>query len=514
MTEGNSETDRLEPIQRYVPLAAWAIVLLTLLFIPLKVLKYGYLPPDDALRHAAKAVSTNSWEQIMVMGPAYHFDPNWGWHHFLHAFHNAFNWDAEALVIFTVVLLYVIGNWSIAGCLRRPEAWLVAVIIVSLVTDMTSRFMLGRPYVLTIAAVGIILLMWQRHGATPPKWTVMLWMTPLIAAAVFLHGVWYLWALPVAAFVLAGQFRWSILLAASAALGTMLGAALTGHPVASLLQAIQLALRAIGMHATQTTLVGELKPSGGEIFTLIILGALVVMRQLGKINGPSLLRHPAFWLTALGWVLGCETYRFWEDWGAPALMVLVASEFQLLFESRLVIDSLQRLGLVVALTVTCYVVTTNDVNSRWTNHLTWQYLDPKDPENTDLKGWMPEKDGILYSGDMWLFFKTFFKNPDGEWRYALGFEPTLMTDENFKVYSKIMWNFGDAKAYKPWVEKMRPADRLVIGSSRGAPPNIPQLEWTYPISGEWIGRLPRPVAPGTAAPMVPAGTNAVPPTAQ
>ena len=33
-------------------------------------------------------------------------------------------------------------------------------------------------------------------------------MTGLIAASVYFHGTWYLWVLPVAAFFLAGQFRW------------------------------------------------------------------------------------------------------------------------------------------------------------------------------------------------------------------------------------------------------------------------------------------------------------------
>ena len=510
MTEGNPGPDRFENFRRYVPLATWAIVLLLLLFIPLKVIKYGYLPPDDALRHAAKAVSTHSWEQIMVMGPGWHIDPNLGWHRFLHAFHEAFNWDAEALVVFSVIMLYVVGNWSIASCLRRPEAWLVAIILVSLVSDLTSRFMLGRPFVLTIAALGVILLQWQRRGPAPARWHDVLWMTPLIAIAVCLHGVWYLWALPIAAFFLAQQFRWCFLLATSWVLGTLLGSALTGHPVASILQAIQLALRAVGMHDTQATLVGELKPSGGDIFTLLFLGGLVVWRQLWKSGGPPLLRHPAFWLTIIGWILGCETFRFWEDWGAPALMFLIAMESQSFFESRLVIDSLQRLGLVAVLALTCYVVTTNDVNSRWTNHLTWQYLDLHDQQNTDLKGWMPDPGGVLYSADMGIFFKTFFKNPDGDWRYALGFEPTLMTDDNFKVYYKAMWNFGDLKALQPWVDKLQPADRLVVGGSRSSPPNIPRLEWNYPITGVWIGRLPRTVEPGTAPPMAPAGTNAVP----
>ena len=194
--------------------------------------------------------------------------------------------------------------------------------------------------------------------------------------AVFLHGVWYLWVLPIAAFFLAQQFRWCFLLAASWILGTLLGSALTGHPVESILQAVQLALRSVGMHPTQNTLVSELRPSGGEIFSLLLIGGLIVLRQLAKLNAPPLIRHPAFWLVALGWVMGCETFRFWEDWGLPALAVLIAGDLQLFFESRFAADSFQRLALVCGLALTMYAVTTNDFNSRWTNHLAWRYITP------------------------------------------------------------------------------------------------------------------------------------------
>ena len=89
MTDGKRQFDFsfLEPFRRYVPLAAWMIVILLLLIIPLKVIRYGYLPGDDALRHAAKAVSGKSWPEILVLGPAFHFDPNWGWHWLLGKIH-------------------------------------------------------------------------------------------------------------------------------------------------------------------------------------------------------------------------------------------------------------------------------------------------------------------------------------------------------------------------------------------------------------------------------------------
>ena len=41
---------------------------------------------------------------------------------------------------------------------------------------------------------------------------------------------------------------------------------------------------------------------------------------------------------------------------------------------------------------------------------------------------------------------------------------------------------------------MRATDRLVIRGNGGSPPNIPQLEWNYGVSGIWIGRLPRAAA--------------------
>ncbi|HEY1662079.1 MAG TPA: hypothetical protein VGI03_06645 [Verrucomicrobiae bacterium] len=489
---GNPVPNKFEAIERYVPLLSWAIVLFVLLVIPFKITGYGYLPSDDALRHAAKAVSGKPWQDILVLGPAFHFDPNWGWHWFLRQIHLTFNLDAEPLVVCTVIALFIITNWSIAVCLKRPEAWLAAFVLVALISDMTSRFLLGRPFLLSIAALGIILLVWQRQRGSPPKWNTMLWMTGLLTGTVFLHGVWYLWALPIAAFFFAREFKWCFMLAASWVVGTFLGSALTGHPIVSILQAIELALNSLGMHGNQFTLVGELKPSGGEILPIIFVGGLVVIRQLARLPAPPLSRHPAFWLAALGWLLGCQTFRFWEDWGAPALMILIATDLQLLFEAKFPADSFRRLGLAVALCAAAWAVTTNDIANRWTNNLSWRPINTSDPAQTAaLQGWLPEKGGIFYTADSEFFFQTFFYNPGGDWRYALGFESTLMTPDNFKTYQDIVLNLGDAKAYQPWLEKMQPQDRLVIQGGAGDRPNIPQLEWARPVGNYWIGRLPK-----------------------
>ena len=307
------------------------------------------------------------------------------------------------------------------------------------VSDFTPRFLLGRPFVLSMAAMAVILLVWQRHGASPPKWRTVLWMTPLIAAAVFLHGVWYLWALPVAAFFLAQQFRWCFLLAASWILGTLLGSALTGHPVESILQAVQLALRAVGMHQTQLTLVSELQPVRRRNLHHPAARRPDCPAATGEAERAA--AGPPSGVLARRDGLGArmpDRSGFGRTGALPALAILIAGDLQLFFESRFAADSFQRLALVCGLALTMFAVTTNDFNSRWTNHLAWRYLTPDEPE---IAGWLPDKGGTFYTVDQSLFYQTFFKNPNGDWRYVLGFESTLMPDEDFKVYHNVAVEF-------------------------------------------------------------------------
>ena len=253
------------------------------------------------------------------------------------------------------------------------------------------------------------------------------------------------------------------------------------------MQAVQVLLLATGKHLTQRTLAGELQPDSGDLQALYILGGLLILRRLTNLSAPSFLRDPVFWLVGLTWALGFRVGRFWNDWGWPALMVLVAGDLQLLLASRLALDSFRRLGLAAAAAVLAFLSITSDAGGRWTYNLTAQYLTA---DNPDLKGWMPAKDGVFYSADMSVFYQTFFKNPHGDWRYILGFEATLMRPEDFEVYHKVLWNFGDAKAYAPWLLKMTPADRLVLRGGRSSPPHISQLEWNYGVSGIWVGRVP------------------------
>jgi hypothetical protein len=105
MTEDNenSNSSPLDALRRYVPLAVWAIVILVILAIPLKIIGYGFLPGDDALRHAAKAVSGKPWTDILVLGPSFRIDTNFGWHLLLRQIFLWSKCSTEGLVLFAVV---------------------------------------------------------------------------------------------------------------------------------------------------------------------------------------------------------------------------------------------------------------------------------------------------------------------------------------------------------------------------------------------------------------------------
>lgn len=488
MTDQHHPFRLLDPLRRYVPLAAWIIAISVIILVPLKIIGLGYLPQDDALRHAAKAVSGKPWSEILILSPVYKIDHEFGWNWLLAKIHVWENWDAESIVVFSVVSLFILVNLAALVWLRRPEVWLITLLAAIILSYIPQRFMLGRPYLITVAALITVLFLWRSRRGSPPRTPAWLLMVAATAASAFFHGAWYLWVLPVAAFVLAGEFKWGIALGISWVVGVLFGSVLTGHPIEYPLQALQLAFLAVGAHLTQRTMAIELQPFSGDYLALSAVGALLVLRSLAKLNAIPLTRDPAFWLACMCWALGFKVGRFWDDWGWPALMVLIASDLQLLIEQRFELDSFKRLAMVCGVALAAYLGITCDTGSRWTSMLMAQFLTE---DNPDLKGWMPGTNGIFYTADMSLFYQTFFKNPHGQWRYMLGFEPTWMPKEDFEIYHRIMWNFNDGKAYAPWVRQMKPADRLAIRGGGGGPPDVSGLEWKYGVSGIWVGRLPQ-----------------------
>jgi len=507
---------RTNELKRYVPLAAWIIVVLTLFCIPSKIISYGYLPADDALRHAAKAVSGKPWQEILVMRSDFKIDPHPGWHATLGAIHHALNCGSEPLVLISIVGLMLLISAVVLPRLRWPETWLASLLVVSIfVPRFINRLLLGRPYLFTIAVFLALIFIWFGLQNRRPRWSGIIASVILIALAAWVHGSWYQLGIPIAALVLAGQWRSAAWYGGSWLVGSFLGCGLTGHPFQFLEQSVHHLFGVFGDYHLDRQLVTELLPSGGDPQMVLFLIGILLWRAFSATRASAQpddsssdataltlsarltqsLSSPLFLMTIFGWLLGLRVFRFWDDWGLPALMVWLALEFQTQLQKRLAFDSPQRLLIALGLAVGLFLATTSDLSNRWTSNLTNEYLVRENPE---LAGWLPEDHGIFYSADMRFFNETFFRNPTAPWRYALGFESALMLPEDLEVVRKVQWNFGDVRAYEPWLKKMKPEDRLALRASwlpNGGPPNIPELEWRYAVKDIWVGRPTNNPAP-------------------
>jgi len=471
--------------QGWVRIGIWLFVTAILVALPWHILSHGYLPPDDALRHAAKAVSGKSWPQILVMRPDITIDTNPGWHWILARIYHLTGSNTRALVRFSVVSMFLLFTAAPLPWMRRPEAWLGALAVVLTVFPYFAfRAFLGRPLFVSMAAMLILLCVWTR--AERARGGVLLLTISLMALSTWVHGSWYLPTLIPVVFLLAGAWGKALLLVACWAAGTILGASFTGDPWAFLTQSALFAFRALG--APRASLVGEFQPFTGGYPAAIIVALVCLHRKVAAKPLFTILRDPIFLMAFLGWLLGFRWFRCWLDWGLPAFTLWLGRQFAESLASATRAQTAARLLTSACAALVLLVWVGSDREARWSKYGKFECLDASRPEHA---GWVPDADGILYSEQMSAFYQTFFVNPHGNWRYALGFEPSLMLPEDLAVFREI-WGGGEVfAALTPWVKKMRPADRLVLHYGPRPPPPIRELEWYYAAPHNWVGRLPR-----------------------
>ena len=463
-------------------LALLAVVVLAA--IPLRVVGYGWLPRDDVRRHAAKVVSGKEWPEILVLRPEARVDEHPGWHGILGAAHALGVETPRGLAVVAIVLA---GTCFLVAPLvgfARPEAWLAALAVAALFEPgFFHRVLSGRPLVLAMAVLAVLAATWTRFRSERVPWGAWTGLAALFALAVWVHGGWYLWLLPLAALFAAREGRAGARIAAAFAFGALAGACASGHPVAFLGQAIAHLFWAFATSDLQAQLATEFQPGQpGAAWILAVAGILVWRR--GRM-GTRPLADPVFLIALAGWTLGLHVSRFWTDWGLPATCVWMA----MCLQEALAADrrpSTRILATAFAASVLFLAVTGNR-GDRWSSREGDRHLSLADPV---LRPWLPAPGGILYSNSMGVFYDTFFENPGAPWRYLVGFEPGMMPPAELAVFRGIQSAFAADAAFRPWVAELKPEDRLVVARAAGPAPAIPELEWYSPFAGVWIGRPP------------------------
>lgn len=472
---------------------AWSLCVVTLLAIPVAILDHGFLPPDDATRHVAKVISGKSWPEIMVMRSDITIDLHSGWHALLSAVRRWTDTDKDGLITLAICGLFYAFTITPLRGMARPESWIVTLLLATISGEsFAMRLCLGRPFLVPETVLVAILLLSSRT----PRWSAahLVAMTLALALSSWLHGSYYLFALPVGAFLLAGAWRQGLELAGAWICGSVLGACFTGRPVDFLVQQVAHMRNVVGHDTMESVLTTEMRASDGALPVLVVAFAAAVLDRLahGRWRREQ-FESPLFVLALLGWVLGFKVERFWLDWGLPALLVWLALQIDAALAARVPAGDWRRVAACGLACIALFHAMTSDRGSRYSSNLSVQRFNLADPEQA---AWLPEPGGILYSTDMGVFYRTFWANPSAPWRYAFGFEAGLMTDENLAVFRAYQASSGDVRTLSPWVERMTPQDRLVVRATAATRPNVPALEWRYVLKDTWIGKLPR--APGSS----------------
>lgn len=473
-----------------VPRVARLLVLSAAVLIPFRILGHGYLPVDDALRHAGKAVSGKPWSEILVMRPDMPIDSHPGWHALLSAVHHVTGWGTHALVVFSVVSLFALLSVPAVVLLRRPEAWAVSLLAVAVAEpQLFGRLYFGRPFLVTLAAYVTVLFLLPRLQAERAPRSAMAVIVAVLATAIWMHPVWYLSLLPVLACGLARWWRAGYRLLGCFLVGVVLAAILTGHPLDFFAQTLQHGRLTVALDAQTETLSMELRPQSGSPLLLLGLLVLVGWRALqGRLTRAD-LDAPVVWLVGMCWVLGWVSLRFWSDWGIPAVLVFVSLQVDALLAERVPERAPRRLLLAAAACGVCVLALSANVDGRFMPAHR-RYLALFNPAAREA---LPDPGGILYSDDMGLFFQGIYRLPHAPWRYMVGFEPALMPPQDLALYRAMTDRRNRVpEMYDLWVRRMRPEDRMILETTGlRDPPPIPGLEWHYLPPTYWSGRLPR-----------------------
>ena len=497
MKENKNTKQNLQSISeiktvRIIPLLILLACLIVLILIPLKIISYGYLPSDDALRHSGFSTVDKTWNDVLVSDYAIP-DMHIGWHQTLKYIHKTTNATADELVTFSVVLLFLLWVIPSLFMLKRPESWIFALLLAYWLAGLNMRLFLGRPGIFHGAVLVWMLLLADRLNEKKNNWGIYFFLTFTTALSIYWRTTWFMYALPVLAFVLARRWRATVRLLGILTVAMGLATLATGPTL--MINSLVLSFKVMGSAEYVTQLVGELQPMTSFMSILLTLSLFSIWIHL---RGDQLRRFfdtPSFYLLIISAFLGVSAIKWWLDFGVPSFVVLICLEMdsslsETPFFTRVLSPiSLRRLGIVLATCTMLFLCFTVDERGRWTAALHNEEIDITDK---NVQPGLPEDGGIIYNDSMGTFFQTFFNHPDQNWHYILGFEAALMPKEDLQIFRNIQWNSGALKAYDPWIQKMTKKDRLWIAQGLGAPhPRIKSLEWTRLTSFLWSGRLPQ-----------------------
>jgi hypothetical protein len=468
-------------------IAAIILLFVVFLFVPYRILNFGFMPTDDANRHVAFSVTDRNWTDVLEIEPNLSADHNAGWHYVLKKVHKYLGINKEALLKTVIISLFLIFN--LVGTLLSPNiaSWIIVMLLI-FVFDRSSfiRLLLGRPFIISFIVTLILFKLWfiepKKQISSISKYLISIFF---ISLAVWLHGTWYTFLLLPVALLLSGKVTKSFELCLIVLLSTVIGAYLTGEFEHFLRFHYEATLNIFTEKIYNWQLVTEF--AEGNIYTLWFFPTSIIIILLiysKKLCLNELSKDSLFIMILLCWMLSIKVVRFWVDWGAIALMFWLSNKISYLIEDMQSVKKPFFRCVLFVFTVLSFAIIIP--NSSWNNQKDRKSysVDFSKPQFADYK---PLDGGIIYNDSMNHFYYQYFADPEGKYKYILGFEPAIMPQEDRKIFREIIYSLFHYSSYKPWIDKLTEKDRIFVSYDISS--HYPQLDWIKAGKHLWIGKI-------------------------
>ena len=471
-------------------LLAIIIIAIALILIPLKIISIGYKPLDDACRHVAFSMGNRNWSDILVITPGLESDHNAGWHTLLRVVQRCLNFDKEQLLNFSIIFLFLLFNLTGAITSRNCAAWFVTMLIIFIIQiDFFSRLVCGRPFIISCSAALILFKIWftepKEKSDNPSKFIIYLISFIALTVSVWLHGTWYNFLLIPITLFLSGKPLKALELIVLIAISTLAGAYLTGDFHEFLYFHYQATLNILSEKIYNWQLVTEFAEGNvyyAWLFPIVIIISL--LHKMNKLKLNELSRDSVFIFILLSWLLSLRVTRFWFDWGLIAVCYWLSGKISVLIsEMESVKKPFIRYFLFLFLIAASIVIIPQANWDKRAEHKS----NIADFSKQELADFIPEEGGIVYNDSMSEFYFNYYTYPEAKYRYILGFEPAIMPQEDKVVFRDIVFTNYHYSAYKPWIAKLTPKDRIY--TKVNISDYYKELDWIKASSKLWIGKL-------------------------
>ena len=348
------------------------------------------------------------------------------------------------------------------------------------------RLLSGRPFIISYSVTLILFKLWfiesKKQISILNQYLISIF---LITIAVWLHGTWYTFLLLPIALLLSGKLIKALELSMITLLSTVLGAYLTGEFEQFLYFHYSATLNIFRETIYNWQLVTEFAEGNIHILWIIPTVAIIYLLVYSKkLRLNDLSKDPLFIMVLLCWMLSIKVVRFWTDWGLISIMFWLSYKISDLIEEMQSVKKTFFRWTLFLFTVLSLTILIS--NSGWNNQ-----KDRKDhsadfskPELADYK---PLDGGIIYNDSMKHFYYNYYAEPEGKYKYVLGFEPAIMIPENRKTFREIVYSSFHYSSYKPWIDKLTEKDRIFASTDISC--YYPQLDWVKAGKKLWIGKL-------------------------